>query len=135
MIFAAALLVPGLAGFVWFLTGEGLDDAEKWVSIVGMCVSICLSVAGLVVAWLTWRQSLSAASPRQVHATGGGSTAIGGSNDGAITIKVSGVRPGRAASPGRGDVSATGDGSTAIGGDNHGDIGTEVTGPDQGGRP
>jgi hypothetical protein len=47
----------GLLAGGWFLYGEGLDRAEKWVSvsgvliqIVGMCVSISVALAGLRLA-------------------------------------------------------------------------------------
>ncbi len=56
MTVTAALLVgAGVMGATVFLTSEGLDRAEKWVSISGVIVSVALGVGGLVLAWLSLR--------------------------------------------------------------------------------
>jgi uncharacterized membrane protein YbhN (UPF0104 family) len=69
-IIAAALVVFSLVGLTWFLTRQGLDDAEKWVSILGMFVSICLGTAGVALGWLTWRHSRTTAAPPMTHLEG-----------------------------------------------------------------
>ncbi|WP_431902201.1 hypothetical protein [Micromonospora chalcea] len=88
VVLAAVLSLAGLAGVVIFLARQGLDRAEKWTSLVGMFVSVAVAVAGLVLGWLTWRQtSRPAAGSRSgrvsrtgtAMATGGGSTAVTGS--------------------------------------------------------
>ncbi|GAB7037902.1 MULTISPECIES: hypothetical protein [Catenuloplanes] len=56
MILAVMLLVTGITGLVVLLGGEGLDRAEKWVSIVGVTASVVLSGLGLTVSWLAWRR-------------------------------------------------------------------------------
>lgn len=128
VIIALALLLSSVAGFIWFLVGESLDDAEKWVSIAGVATSVCLGAAGVALAWLTWRQARGADPSPRVRASGAGSTAIGGGNNGKIDARVSGTRARpAAAAPEPGGVVASGDGATAIGGDNRGDIRTEVT--------
>lgn len=76
----------GLAGVVVFLTGQGLDRAEKWVSLVGVFVSVAVGIGGLVIGWLAWRQTPAGTERRgsvrrtgNATATGRGSTAISGS--------------------------------------------------------
>src|SRR5688572_4028659 len=136
VIIAASLVVVSLAGFTWFLTGQGLDDAEKWVSILGMFVSVCLGAGGVALGWLTLRHSRTTATRPWASASGRGATAIAGDNDGGIDTEVSGSGGQPAGSPpATGGVSASGAGATAIGGHNRGDIRTRVTGTDQGGRP
>ena len=128
VIFAAALAVTGLAGFIWFLTGQGLDHAEKWVSVSGVGISTALGVAGVSLGWLTWRQSRPVRQPVRVRASGAGSAAIGGNNRGKIVTRVSGSHPHHAPlAPASGEVEASGDGAVAVGRDNHADIRTEVT--------
>ncbi|GAA1649269.1 hypothetical protein GCM10009828_093220 [Actinoplanes couchii] len=54
MVPATLLVTAGTAGAVWaviFLLGEGLDRAEKWISIVGVILSLLVAVGGLVLAW------------------------------------------------------------------------------------
>ncbi|MFI6272498.1 hypothetical protein [Micromonospora zamorensis] len=53
---AAALVAAGVGGAMVLLSGEGLDRAEKWVSIAGVVASVMLGGLGLVVAWFSWRR-------------------------------------------------------------------------------
>jgi hypothetical protein len=86
VIFASGLSLVGLAGAVSFLTGQGLDRAEKWVSLTGVFLSVTIGVAGLVLGWRAYRQAAPAPSTgHQVvrrtgdaRATGPGSRAVTG---------------------------------------------------------
>ena len=52
VILSAALVVVGALGLVWalrFLLGEGLDRAEKWISIAGVCLGTVMSAGGLIL--------------------------------------------------------------------------------------
>lgn len=51
VVVALVLIGLGTAGCVLVLSGQGLDRAEKWVSIVGMFVSVGLGLAGLLLTW------------------------------------------------------------------------------------
>ncbi|WIN00227.1 hypothetical protein ACTOB_003921 [Actinoplanes oblitus] len=132
---AAVLFIAGLAGAGWILAGQGLDRAEKWISIGGVCVSTLLGVAGLVLGWMTWRQETTArADVPAVTAGGPGGVGVGGDNGGEIRTDVSGARPPAAAtSSGVAGTHATGAGSVAVGGNNTASITTRVDGSD--GRP
>lgn len=135
--FAVVLLVVGAVGAGWFLLGEGLDRAEKWVSIVGVCVSAALSAGGLLLGMLTWRQTRadSRAAPA-VTARGIGAVSVGGSSGAEIRTDVSGVAVPMSLPPGGGaGVHAGGTGSVAVGGDSAAPISTRVTGPDARPRP
>lgn len=61
-ILAMVSLLAGVLVALVFLVGEGLDRAEKWVSIAGVISSLPLGAAGLMLAWLAWRR------PRRVAA-------------------------------------------------------------------
>jgi hypothetical protein len=125
---AVVLVILGATGAGWVLLGEGLDRAEKWVSIVGVCVSTATSAAGLILAWLTFRQPRA---NRGVTAPGIGAVAVGGNSGAEIRTDVSGVAMSR--SPTGGQVS--GPGSVAVGGDSSAPISTRVTGRDSPLRP
>ncbi|WP_158610799.1 hypothetical protein [Micromonospora endolithica] len=131
------LVAVGAVGAGWFLLGEGLDRAEKWVSIVGVCVSTALSGGGLLLGWLTWRQTRAVShATRAVTALGVGAVGIGGSSGGQIQTDVSGVAKLTSPAPGGGaGVHAGGLGSVAVGGDSTAPISTRVTGPDAQRRP
>ncbi len=129
---AVLLVVVGAVGGGWFLLGEGLDRAEKWISIVGVCVSTALSGGGLLLGWLTWRQTraVSRAAPA-VTAPGIGAVGIGGRSSGEIRTDVSGVAESTSPVPGgAAGIHAGGTGSVAVGGDSTAPISTRVTGPD-----
>jgi hypothetical protein len=126
---AVVLVILGATGAGWFLLGEGLDRAEKWVSIVGVCVSTAMSAAGLILAWLTFRQPRS---NRGMAAPGIGAVAVGGNSGAEIRTDVSGIAVSMS-SPVGGPVS--GPGSVAVGGDSTAPISTRVTGPDSPQRP
>lgn len=63
VVAAVVLLGSGVAGCVVVLAGQGLDRAEKWVSIGGVVVSVVFGVAGVVLGWLTWRQHPTTQQP------------------------------------------------------------------------
>jgi hypothetical protein len=132
---AILLLIAGIAGFVWFISGQGLDRVEKWISIAGVVTSVGLSAAGVFLAFLALRQPRPAAtSPPSTLASGVGAVAVGGGNESSIVTTVSGTHPPAAPGvAGAGDgVTASGTGAAAVGGDNRGSIRTNVTGPDRG---
>ncbi|MFC7533462.1 hypothetical protein [Actinoplanes sp. GCM10030250] len=60
---AGLLLVLGVGGVIVFLTGEGLDRAEKWVSISVGVISLLLGAFSAVLAWRSWKQQSPAATP------------------------------------------------------------------------
>ncbi|MFF0150158.1 hypothetical protein [Micromonospora sp. NPDC005203] len=133
---AVVLVAVGAVGAGWFLLGEGLDRAEKWVSIVGVCVSTALSGGGTLLGWLTWRQTRAVSHAPAVTAWGIGAVGIGGSSGGEIQTDVSGVAKSTSPTPGGGaGVHAGGPGSVAVGGDSTAPISTRVTGPDAQQRP
>jgi hypothetical protein len=70
VISAAAVTGAGLAGCVVLLTGEGLDRAEKWVSITGVAVSVAIGLVGLWLSWSMWRQAAAPVDARSVRNTG-----------------------------------------------------------------
>jgi hypothetical protein len=119
----------GLAGSLVFLTGQGLDRAEKWISIVGVAASVVIGITGLLLGWLTWRQGQAGTGPRLVSAAGVGAVAIDGQNRGEASTDVSGIAAPPAGIPpaGRG-VRASGTGSVAVGGSNTAPIHTKVNG-------
>lgn len=135
VIIAAVLFGAGAAGAVVFLTGQGLDRAEQWVSIIGIVVSVVLAAGGVMLGWLAWRHptTTTPAPPPlpSVEASGAGSAAVGGNNRGAITTNITNPAPGSPpAGPSMGGgVQARGAGAAAVGGDNHAPISTTVTGP------
>ncbi|GAB7047416.1 hypothetical protein [Catenuloplanes indicus] len=61
VIVAVVLLAAGITGLVIVLGGEGLDRAEKWVSIGGVIASVVLSALGVAVSWLAWRRPAAVA--------------------------------------------------------------------------
>jgi hypothetical protein len=137
VIMTVVLVALGLAGSVYFLAGQGLDKAEKWVTIVGAFVSVGIGLAGLAIGWATWRQSQFASEPSQVGVTaepvsadGLGSVAVGGDIGAEVETDVSladsAVTPPPSARTG---VTASGAGAVAVGGSSTGPIRTRVTGP------
>jgi hypothetical protein len=85
VLLATVLGVAGLAGVVVFLTGQGLDRAEKWVSLVGVFISLAVAIAGLILAWRTTSAVPAGRVRRTGNATavGPGSRAVTGSVGGA----------------------------------------------------
>ena len=140
VIIAVGVLAAGVGGCVVFLTGQGLDRAEKWMSISGVVVSVVVGAAGLVLGWLTVKQSRSsstAEATRTATASGVGAVAVGGHSNAEVATEVSGALPPstrRSPIP-SGGTHATGAGSVAVGGNNTGPIRTRVTGPGQGEQP
>jgi hypothetical protein len=132
MIVAGILIVVGIVGCLLFLRWEGLDRAEKWVSLVGVFVSVAIGVAGLALSWLSWRHGQSGQpGQRPVHSSAPGAVAVGGDSGAEVVTEVSGVagRVGSAAAvlPGTG-VTAGGVASVAIGGDSAAPIRTRFSG-------
>ncbi|MFI7080070.1 hypothetical protein ACIBO1_22485 [Micromonospora sp. NPDC049903] len=132
VIISAILIVSGMAGAVVcgiLLAQQGLDRAEKWVSINVGLASVVLAAAGVWLGWLTWRHTTSASpSIRPVNAGGMGAVAVGGTSGGHIATEVSGAVPSASADTGDG-VNAAGAGAVAVGGDSAAPIHTKVTGP------
>lgn len=132
---ALGLILVGGTGAVLSLTGQGLDRAEKWVSIVGTVTSVALAVAGLGLGWLTWRQAQrqTRARPTAVASPGIGAVAVGGDSAAEVSTEVAGIVPPAAlsATPAPQSVSASGLGSVAIGGNSTAPIRSKVTGPDE----
>ncbi|GGK35597.1 hypothetical protein GCM10010124_30400 [Pilimelia terevasa] len=54
---AAALGGAALVALTWFGSAEGLDRAEKWVSVCATPVSVAGTVAGVLLAVSQWRRS------------------------------------------------------------------------------
>ena len=104
---------------VALLFREGLDRAEKWISALGMPVTLLLS------AWTLWWPVVRR---RPVVASGVASAAVGGNNVGAISTRVR--LPGSPTSAQTEDmaegVHATGSGAVAVGGDNAASIRTDL---------
>jgi hypothetical protein len=50
---AVVLCAAGAVSAGVFLTGQGLDRAEKWVSIAGAVISVVIGAAGVLVGWRT----------------------------------------------------------------------------------
>jgi hypothetical protein len=112
------------------LAGQGLERAEKWVSIGGVLASAMISAVGLWLGWLTWRHNVNTpASAPPVTAGGTGAVAIGGSSGGQVVTEVSGVVSPPAPQPAAGGgVTAAGAGAVAVGRDSTAPIQTRVTG-------
>ncbi|MFI7602923.1 hypothetical protein [Actinoplanes sp. NPDC049681] len=68
---AGLFLVGGLVGCVVLLSGQGLDRAEKWTSLVGVFLSVAIGLIGLVTP-----RRAAADSGRVVSRTGN-ATAVG----------------------------------------------------------
>ena len=120
VIIAAVLTLAGAAGVVTLLRGEGLDRAEKWVSLVGVLVSVLVGVAGLALGVITLRRTSSGegtgdrARYGRVRKTGD-ATAIG---------RGSRANSGSTGAGAAGDVERTGDARGESGG--HANTGLEL---------
>ena len=129
VIIATALFVVGAVGAWLFLTGQGLDRAEKWVSIVVGVTSLVLGAAGLVLGWLTWRNERRVVRGHRVVADGIAAVAVGEDNQADVITNVSGVMPSAGPGTRAGDgVIAGGAGSVAVGGSSTAPIRTTVKG-------
>jgi hypothetical protein len=51
----AICVLAGIAVPAILLINEGLDQAEKWISIVGVLVAVALAISGAVASWQTRR--------------------------------------------------------------------------------
>lgn len=108
VIIAGVLIVAGLTGCVVFLTGQGLDRAAQWVSIVGTVVSVVVGVAGLVLAWQA-RPGTGPSVPGRGRVTQSGVARADGQGSQANTGIVGPGGSGGSVS-GTGDATATGGG-------------------------
>jgi hypothetical protein len=72
---ATVLIIIGVGGAVKaidFLGTEGLDRAEKWISIAGMVVSTGIGIGGLLLGWASLRVGTPAPAQRIEGSTVGG---------------------------------------------------------------
>lgn len=68
---AAASMIVAMSGMAFVLLGQGLDRAEKWVSIAGVCLSVIFGGAGAVLGFLQWRSSeVTEKAPTSAAGTG-----------------------------------------------------------------
>ncbi|WP_405090179.1 hypothetical protein OG767_21250 [Micromonospora sp. NBC_01392] len=72
---AAVSVVVAVSGVTVVLLGEGLDRAEKWVSIAGVVLSVIFGAAGAVLGFLHWRHSEATRRPPATGAGAGSSAA------------------------------------------------------------
>ena len=116
---AAVLLLMATVVTTVLLAREGLDRAEKMISIGGVLATLALSV-------LAWRSGRDDGGP--VIASGVGAAAVGGSSHGPITTRVvlHGPPPPGPAAPAGPGVQAGGAGSVAVGGDSTAGVRTDV---------
>jgi hypothetical protein len=117
---AAVLLLVATVAMTVLLAREGLDRAEKMISIGGVLATLALSV----LAWRSGRGD----DGGPVIASGVGAAAVGGSNHGPITTRVvlHGPPPPGPAAPAGPGVQAGGAGSVAVGGDSTAGVRTDV---------
>ncbi len=105
-LWALGLLVVGaaLAGFLLFLRSQSLDHAASWAIVVGFFVSASLGLAGVVLAWLTWRSSTGLVPDRTGRIRQRNRDGINIANTGVMT-GTSPARPGKRRDP----IARTGD--------------------------
>ncbi|MFI5496426.1 hypothetical protein [Actinoplanes sp. NPDC051859] len=122
-VLTTVLGAAAAAACVVFLTGEGLDRAEKWISVTGVFASVTLAAVGLW-GWPAWRQAPDHSVPAQEPAAPTGPAAAPAVAPAAApTVAPAGSPAG---------VTASGPGSVAIGGNNSASIRTRVSGADGG---
>ncbi|MET8044306.1 hypothetical protein ABZU25_25990 [Micromonospora sp. NPDC005215] len=105
MLVALGMFLAGMIGCVVVLSGLGLDQAEKWASVVGVFVSAGIGAAGLVLGWRALRQPGATAGSAAVSATRTGPAVARGPGSRANT-GVSGVAPGGSTVAGSGAAEA-----------------------------
>lgn len=93
MLVALGMFLVGVIGCIVVLSGQGLEEAEKWASVVGVFVSAGVGVAGLVLGWLALRQPAATAGSAPVSVTRTGPAVARGPGSRANT-GVSGVASG-----------------------------------------
>ncbi|WP_433124984.1 hypothetical protein ACQPWW_21315 [Micromonospora sp. CA-240977] len=93
VLVALGMFLVGVLGCVVVLTGLGLDEAEKWASVVGVFVSAGIGVAGLVLGWLALRQPAATGGAAPVSATRTGPAVASGPGS-RVNTGVSGVASG-----------------------------------------
>ncbi|NJP31833.1 hypothetical protein [Micromonospora thermarum] len=116
VITAVVLFGSSLVGWAVFLTGQGLENADRWVTVVGFFASTLLSVATAALAWRTLRGPVT--TP-QLSVAGSGGVVVGQDNFGSISTSVSG----RTLPPAAGGAGA---GSVLVGGSSSAPITTRV---------
>ncbi|TDB73183.1 hypothetical protein E1165_18110 [Micromonospora sp. KC723] len=138
VIIAVALAVFVVAAALWlvFLRRQGVDRADKWVTIVGFFVSTAVGLAGLAVAWPTWRQSGVPGTPPSSRAAvaAPGAVVVVGDNVAGVATDVAGVASVTAGGGTTGvapvsGLHAAGPGSVVVGGDSRAPITTRFRGP------
>jgi len=108
---AVVLVGSSVVACVVVLAGQGLDRAEKWVSIAGVVVSVVVGVAGVVVGWQAWQHPVTQpggpsdkATPLQVVEQNITATAPGATAQGAVFGNIINHPDPRAADPAGGEV-------------------------------
>ncbi|SFF39135.1 hypothetical protein SAMN05421541_109483 [Actinoplanes philippinensis] len=112
MIAAAVLSLVALGGWAVFLSGQGLENADRWVTVVGFFVSTALAAGAVAAAWPASR-SPGPARPATTDRVAGSGAAYAGEGGRANTgIEAGG--DGRTAEVNRsGSATARGPGSVA----------------------
>ncbi|WP_433796638.1 hypothetical protein [Actinoplanes sp. CA-252034] len=114
-ITAAALFVAALSGWAVFLSGQGLEDADRWVTVVGFFVTTVLAAGSIAAAWWASRPPIPArpAATDRVDGSGAALACDGGRANTGIdgygddrTAQVN--RSGNATARGPGSVANTG---------------------------
>jgi hypothetical protein len=113
-ITAVVLLVAALTGWAVFLSGQGLENADRWVTVAGFFVSTLLAAGSFGLAWSASRApTRQRAAPPGADQVAGSGTAhaveAGHANTGIETS--GGDRPTRVTRSG--DATASGPGSVA----------------------
>jgi len=70
------LAVAAATWLVIFLTGQGMERANQWSSVLQLFVSPTLTIAGLVVSWLAWRDPRPTTPVNFVPSSSGRSVSI-----------------------------------------------------------
>ncbi|GIF75751.1 hypothetical protein [Asanoa siamensis] len=117
VIIAVLLIVVGLVGCTAFLTGQGLDRAEKWVSISGTVISVVVGVYGLVLAWQIGSRSGGSQRPGRTRVARTGNAQAHGAGSRANTGLTGRVVADSTTVLGTGDATATQGGSANTGED------------------
>ena len=119
----------GLAAAVSVVAGAGSGVlanliTNRWQPALGLALLALVAVMAALEAWLGMS---SASASVKVAATGDGSVAIGGRNEGTVSTEVtSPIGSAQALETESGEISATGRGSVSLGGSNSSQIITKI---------
>jgi hypothetical protein len=111
---AVVLFVAALTGWTVFLSGQGLENADRWVTVAGFFVSTLFAAGSFGLAWSASRAPARrrAAPPGADRVAGSGTAHAAGAGHANTGIETSGGdRPARVTRSG--DATATGPGSVA----------------------